>query len=354
VSGLLLLLACAGGAGDAPADKPGRDTDSGSIVDSGTEPTAPLELCINEWMPKNDAALVDEGGLTPDWIELHNPGSAAVDLAGWSLTDDGDKPGLGPLQGTLDPGGFALFHADGSELPFALSGDGGEVGLFAPDGRGSVVRYGAVASDFSVARVPDCCSGDACFDFDFRGTPGATNVDQVFVEQELVPLGGTWRYWDGGSVADGWAAPDFDDSAWPSGAAPLGYGDAQATVVSYGDNTYAKHITTWFRARVDIPATELTGAAVQLVRDDGAVVWWDGVELVRSNLPEGALTSDTVATYAVSGAEETQVFRLEIDPTLLTPGSHVLAVEVHQASADSSDLNFDAGLVGTAPVLTAE
>lgn len=353
---ILLLLAACGGS--APPTDSGRGTvptvtettpSTTPPTDSGTPTWAPLELCINEWMPENDASLREDSGRTPDWIELHNPGAVDVDLAGWSLTDDRDDPGRGPLSGVVPPGGFVVFEADGVTLPFALSADGGEVGLHAPDGRGSLVTYGPVAADFSVARVPDCCTGEGCFTFDFQGTPGATNVAERLVEQELMPLGGTWRYWDQGSVADGWAGPDFDDSAWPTGAAPLGYGDAQATVVSYGTDPYAKHVTTWFRARVDLPAVDLRAAAVRLVRDDGAVVYLDGVEVARSNLPEGAIGPDTLATAGVGDSEETQVFSFEVDPALLGAGSHVIAVEVHQAAPDSSDLGFDAGLVGTVP-----
>src|SRR4051794_39592227 len=65
----------------------------------------------------------------------------------------------------------------------------------------------------------------------------------------LVPVGSTWRYLDNGSdQGTAWRAASFDDSSWSSGAAQLGYGDGdEATVVSYGANASAKHITTYFR-----------------------------------------------------------------------------------------------------------
>ena len=65
----------------------------------------------------------------------------------------------------------------------------------------------------------------------------------------LVPTGATWKYLDDGSNQGvGWRGPLFNDSAWPTGTAQLGYGDAdEATVVSYGPNAAAKHITTYFR-----------------------------------------------------------------------------------------------------------
>jgi hypothetical protein len=43
----------------------------------------------------------------------------------------------------------------------------------------------------------------------------------------LVPAGAEWRYLDGGRVPPpDWRLPEFDDHAWASGPAPLGYGDA--------------------------------------------------------------------------------------------------------------------------------
>ncbi len=350
-----LLLGCADGADStAKTTLPVVDTAVDTATTTTTTDTAPvtwapLELCLNEWMPENDASLTGDSGLTPDWIELHNPGSAAVDLAGWTVTDDRDDPRRGPLTGVVGPGGFLVVQADGAEVPFTLAGEGGELGLYAPDGRGSIVTYGSIAADFSVSRVPDCCAESGCFETVFRGTPGVSNVPEVLVETTVLALGGSWAWWDRGTVDAGWAGVGFDDAAWPVGVAPLGYGDAQTTVVGYGKDPYAKYITTWFRARFDVPAGEVRAATVELMRDDAAVVYLDGVEVVRSNLPEGEIDAATLATLSVGAAEETQVYAFAIDPGALPAGPHVLAVEVHQSAADSSDLTFDAGLVLTSP-----
>lgn len=78
-------------------------------------------------------------------------------------------------------GGFLLLYADGmpehgpGHLDFKLSKDGGDVALFEPDGDGQVIAYPAVDPDWSLARVPDCCTGSACIEYVFRGTPGSTN-----------------------------------------------------------------------------------------------------------------------------------------------------------------------------------
>ncbi|MDB4687137.1 PKD domain-containing protein, partial [Akkermansiaceae bacterium] len=66
-------------------------------------------------------------------------------------------------------------------------------------------------------------------------------------EEIFVPLGDTWKYLDTGEDPErSWIDASFDDSAWATGVAELGYGDSQATVASYGSDASNKHITTWF------------------------------------------------------------------------------------------------------------
>ena len=46
---------------------------------------------ITEFMARNQGTLLDEDAQSSDWLELYNPGDTAVDLEGWSLTDDVKK-----------------------------------------------------------------------------------------------------------------------------------------------------------------------------------------------------------------------------------------------------------------------
>jgi len=77
------------------------------------------------------------------------------------------------------------------------------------------------------------------------------------------------------------------------------------------------------------------------VRDDGAVVYLNGVELVRHNMPAGALSSETTAASGVGSVEESEWFTFEVSPDTLVAGTNILAVEVHQSSGTSSDVSFD-------------
>jgi hypothetical protein len=164
----------------------------------------------------------------------------------------------------------------------------------------------------------------------------------------LVARGSTWRYRDTGvDPGPAWRAPRYDDSAWPAGPAELGYGDGdEQTVVSFGPDAQAKHVTTWFRRTFQVvsPGT-FQGLLLKLERDDGVVVWLNGREAYRWNLPAEPGAS-TTAGYAVAGANEAALWSTFLDPRLLVAGTNVLAVEVHQSSAQSSDVSFDLELVG--------
>ncbi len=166
----------------------------------------------------------------------------------------------------------------------------------------------------------------------FIDAPGATG-------EILLPFGSTWRYRDDGTDQGvAWRAAGFDDSGWPSGPAELGYGDGgEATVL---DDDPANYPTYYFRRRFTVPAGGgFAAATLTLLRDDGAVVYLDGLEVMRSNMDAGEVAHDDFAAGTVS-SESTPVSGA-LDPVLLTPGEHVIAVEVHQANATSSDVSFD-------------
>jgi hypothetical protein len=99
-----------------------------------------------------------------------------------------------------------------------------------------------------------------------------------------------WRFLDNGSnQGTNWIGLGFNDTAWKSGAARLGYGgDGEVTLVSYGPNSSARYITTYFRHSLEIADTNLfQSLKLRLVRDDGAVVYLKAVEVFRTNKPGG-------------------------------------------------------------------
>jgi len=175
----------------------------------------------------------------------------------------------------------------------------------------------------------------------------------------LIPAGAAWRYLDNGSdQGTTWSQSAFNDSAWASGAAELGYGDGQATLVSYGPDASQKYITTYFRhtfQATDIAA--ISSLQLSLLRDDGAIVYLNGTEVVRDNIQAGNITFTTLAATAVGGADESTFFQYTIPVNLLQEGDNVVAVEIHQINLTTSDLSFNLKLTATlseAPVGNSE
>lgn len=327
-------------------------TDSDSAT---TTPTGDLAVCVNEFMPNNEAAFADAAGGYPDWVEIHNPGDEPVYLQDWSLTDDPANPRKHVLpQGTaIEAEGYLLLYADGDtdlgddHLVFSLPAEGGSLSLFAPDGRGNRIDFGESPADFSVARATDCCSGPGCLGYVWQGTPGEANAPKVTVPEEVLPIGSSWSYWDQGAApASGWNTSAVDVSGWPRGPAPLGYGDGHiVTTIGYGVDANNKYITTWFRTSVELADdSNIEGLRFQLLRDDGAVVYVNGLEVLRSNMPEGDVAPETLALSSTGDADETAYFEIDALEAGLFAGTNIIAVELHQASLTSSDLGFDLGL----------
>ena len=157
----------------------------------------------------------------------------------------------------------------------------------------------------------------------------------------LIQEGSIWHYLDDGQApAVNWTDSTFDDSSWASGAAQLGYGDGdEKTVVSFGGDESNKFITTWFRHRFNVAdTTGLTDLSAQVLFDDGVVVYVNGAEVFRGNLPEGEINAQTVASAI---ANEGTYTRFAIPASYLKPGENLIAAEVHQVSAGSSDISFD-------------
>jgi hypothetical protein len=166
----------------------------------------------------------------------------------------------------------------------------------------------------------------------------------------LIPPGATWKYLDNGSdQGTTWRATAFNDTAWASGPAQLGYGDGdETTVVSYGPNSGAKYITTYFRRSFNVAdASAYLNATVRILRDDGAVVYVNGTEVFRSNMPGGTVGYQTLASAAI---DDNTFYSASFSPSLLVDGANVVAVEIHQANGTSSDLSFDLELTASTTV----
>lgn len=167
----------------------------------------------------------------------------------------------------------------------------------------------------------------------------------------FIGAGSTWTYSDQGlDLGTNWSQPQYDDSAWSSGAGRLGYNSPGiATTVSYGPDSTNKYITTYFRQKFVVPANvHYTNLNFRLNRADGAAVWLNGRELFRANLPSGPLSFQSRANSAVVGDPQSTYYPTNITIPFLPAGTDLLAVELHKSSPGLLSLSFDLELFGLA------
>ncbi len=163
----------------------------------------------------------------------------------------------------------------------------------------------------------------------------------------IVSNGANWNYLDDGSnQGTAWYGTGFNDASWNLNfPAELGYGDTQTTTVGYGTDTNNKYPTTYFRKSFNVADQTLyNDLELEAIRDDGMVVYLNGVEVWSDNMP-ASFDYQTFATAIVAGSGETTWLSKIISNSLVT-GTNVLAVEIHQQSGTSSDISFDFRLTG--------
>jgi len=234
-------------------------------------------------MADNASIIVDEDGDYSDWIEIYNPFLQPVNLQGWSLTDDPDslqKWIFPPLE--LAPRAYHIVYASGKN-------------------RGKQVYW-----------------------------------------ETVIEEGDIWRYRIGNAAAPvDWADMIFDDTSWLEGATGIGYDDGDDTTV------IEPTISIFTRKTFTVENSHsVLRAVLHIDYDDGFVAYLNGSEVARANLGQtgvrpaynqGAHSPREALMYDGGAPEAYELGNLE---TLLQPGENVLAIEVHNVSAGSSDLSF--------------
>jgi hypothetical protein len=310
------------------------------------------------------------------------------DKSPWPASADGDGPSLQRLDSTAygdDPANwFASGITPGVANAFnqpptvaLISPGNGTLFLaptnlvltaFASDADGSVIRVEFFSSGVKLGEVTN-----APFSFVWSNAPVGTHTlttkardnglavtesspvvitirQPVLTNITFVSAGSVWRYHDKGqNLGTNWITPAYNDTGWSNGPAQLGYGDGdEATVVSFGPNASSKFITTYFRRTfVNNAPGPFAALTLRLVRDDGVLVWLNGVEIFRDNMPSGFVSFGTLALSSLGPPLESAFIESNLVPAVLVSGTNTLAVEIHQGAVDSSDLSFDLELTAT-------
>ncbi|MDA0812198.1 MAG: lamin tail domain-containing protein [Verrucomicrobia bacterium] len=305
-----------------------------------------------------------------EWIELHNQMGIMTDLSGWRLAGGASytipkgtiiRPGghlvissrpegnaLGPIEGALSNAGdqLQLFNQSDRLMDEISYGDGGDWPV-APDGSG-----------VTLAKLdPDAATGSAqnwTWSAQIGGTPGTANFpDENEIEltiAEVLTQDAKWRYSEASiDFGSDWANVSHAvGGEWKEGAGVFAFEptlqDPIGTPLTFPalNDPYA---TTYY-FETDIPFDADTAARVDHLLlshlvDDGLVVYVNGTEVLRYNMPTGAVTFDTLA---IDNIEATWIEDIRIPATDLMAGPNRVSVELHQARPGSSDVVFGARL----------
>ena len=247
-------------------------------------PGSQAQVVINEVQAANHQTLRDSEGNAYDWIELRNLGASSVNLEGWSLSDDpGDPTQWTFSEQTIHAGGHLLVHASGFDQ------------------------------------------------------------GQGLLWHTLVNDGDTWRYNAGAPGAPvGWEEPDYDDTAWPQGPSGFGRGYEHLQTTLTEDVIYVRRAFTLTEAQLE----DARHLMLHIDFDDGFVAYLNGVEVARSKLGMRGVhpPAEEFATEHNGGVlqwgHSPDSYRLDDGLDLLAVGENILAVQVHNESAGSSDLSL--------------
>jgi len=169
----------------------------------------------------------------------------------------------------------------------------------------------------------------------------------VVNQTQIVSLYDNWTYYDQGSLdGQNWMSPTYNTSKWQTGVAPLGYGSIRGvsggvdfnTTLDYGSDSNNKRTAYYFRHQFALDEAPTENQDIQLTFhvDDGCIIYLNGREVKRYNMPEGEVSYSDFATTYVGNSVYSETFSL--DPSLLHAGTNTIAVEVHNNNSTSSDL----------------
>ena len=244
-------------------------------------------------------------------------------IAAWELTGDWGSPQMTLAEVDL---GDEIIGTSSTAFEWVLGPAGDNPGATPPSPPPGEAALAALIADANAAGDWDAPAVEAAVSSDPWGwaLAGTFDSDTAFI----------W-----GDTFDGSSVTNTDDTyALFRSAAPILGGDG-TTELS------AIPTTALFRTAFTLDADPTTATLrLRCQIDDGAIVYLNGVEALRLNLPAGPIDADTLAAAEIDSAEETL---LELPASALVRGENLLAVELHQAGAPDADLRFGCALSAT-------
>lgn len=296
---------------------------------------------------------------TVEFVELHNPGTESVSLAGWTLSG-GIQYAFG-ANTQIGPGGYTVV----AQNPEAIRQKFGVTDALGP-------WTGRLSNQADSLQLRNG-SGESIDTVDYQlGFPWPTvgdspgysielihpNLDNSLggswrpsvhgnaatQSRSLLPAGSQWRFFKGiaepSSPVTAWRTPNFDDSSWTQATTPIGYGENfVTTVLNDMRNGYA---SVFLRKDFVIEdPTQISTLLLEAQYDDGIKIWINGVHLVNANIASEEVPFDGTASSAIENAEFVP-FPVTGASAFLRQGRNVIAVQAHNSSlGSSSDFFFD-------------
>ncbi len=153
----------------------------------------------------------------------------------------------------------------------------------------------------------------------------------------LLPKGAEWQRLSNKPTINWANAVDPLDQAWATAQAPFGFGEPEVVT-----SLNAEPVAHYFRRAVLVEPSTYKNTRIAIRADDAFALYVNGDEIARRYLPERAATNHlTRALHKAGGFEERLYYHYEIPPDRWRQGQNVIAVEIHQYNASSSDLFFD-------------
>lgn len=155
-----------------------------------------------------------------------------------------------------------------------------------------------------------------------------------------------WLYLDSGKAAQGnWQAVRYaKDTLWSFGRGPLGFGELgfTGTDINGGPSTN-RYTTAYFRKPFLIPNLSALSDTLELqvMADDGAVIYINGTEVVRRSMATGTIAYNKKANKRSESPFERVYWLYYVPKTLFKADTNVIAAEIHQYDSLSSDMLFD-------------
>ena len=239
------------------------------------------QITINEIMSSNSNTISDSDGEYPDWLELYNNDSLAINLKGFGLSDKDDEPMKWIFPDiNINPKDYMLIFASGKDQKQIISH-----------------------------------------------------------WETIIDWGDEWRYQLGNAdIPSNWNTVEFDDSDWSIGNSGFGYGDNDdSTVVEKTISLYIRK--TFFVEDLN----DILQVLFHVDYDDGFVAYINGNEIARANIGTPGIqplynqgASSTRESEIIHGGKP-EMYNVE---SIIQEGENVLAVQVHNRNETSSDLSL--------------